>query len=245
MRRFRTLSLPSLLILAGACADTAGEVLAPEVPSYIAVHEGEGAQISLDADDILVQRNGMQVTITLDWEDDQAWDQVSFSLSRGSTKLETDWTLKPYAGNVSQQFSFTETLPQAGSYRYCVEVMAKNKSGKGTPTTTHHARECVDVVAAEVPAAPSELTGWTSRHPSVDSRMIVNLAWRDNSNDETHWQIEGLNISNVVTYGRSGDYVSAQYNFAGVGVTYTIRVRACNANGCSAPSNEITLTTPS
>ena len=146
MQRLRLLPLVGLLALAGACTDKGSEVLAPEDPSFIAFHEGGGSQISLDANDLLVQINGLQVTLTVDWEDDQAWDLVSFDLSQGNTKLNVEWNLAPYAGgNGSRQFSFTETLPQAGNYRYCVEAMAKNKSGKGTPTTTHHARECVDV----------------------------------------------------------------------------------------------------
>lgn len=234
MQTQRTLPLLGLLALAAACADSAPGVLAPEAPSYVAAHEGAGSLVSLDANDLQVRSSGLLVTLRVDWEDDQAWEMVSFSLFRGSTELDVDWTLRPYpGGNVSRQLSHAETLPGAGSYRYCVEVMAKNRSGRGTPTTTHHAGECIDVTVGTGPGSGRIVFGsgrdgnmelyvmrpdgtdqvrltrndWYDSDPawSPDRSRIVFTSWRDGNNEIYVMNADGSGQTRLTSHPGSDD----------------------------------------
>jgi hypothetical protein len=92
------------------------------------------------------------------------------------------------------------------------------------------------------PVAPSNLTA------TAVSTTQINLSWQDNSGDETGFRIErktgtsgnyaqiATTNANVITYSDSGLSPST---------TYYYRVRAYNANGDSAYSNEASATTQS
>jgi hypothetical protein len=100
-----------------------------------------------------------------------------------------------------------------------------------TPTT----------VPPAVPAAPSSLTA------TAISRTRVDLAWTDNSGNETGFRIErarnGGAFSLIATTGAN---VTAYSNTAGLqgNKTYSYRVRAFNGAGSSAWSNTASATTP-
>ena len=84
-----------------------------------------------------------------------------------------------------------------------------------------------------VPASPSGLTA------TAASASRINLAWKDNSTNETGFKIErsldGASFTQIATVGAS---VTTYANTGlAAGTTYFYRVRATNANGDSAYSN--------
>ena len=92
-----------------------------------------------------------------------------------------------------------------------------------------------------VPAAPSGLSA------TAISRNQINLAWTDNSSNETGFQIErsraGGAFSLIATTAANA---TAYSNTSGLtpNKTYSYRVRAINAAGSSAYSNTASATTP-
>jgi hypothetical protein len=96
------------------------------------------------------------------------------------------------------------------------------------------------VVAA--PSAPSSLV--TTQVASGN----INLAWTDNSNNESGFKIErcqGTSCSNFVEIAQVGSGVTT-YSNTGLtsGTSYSYRVRAYNSSGNSSYSNTVTATTP-
>ncbi len=91
-----------------------------------------------------------------------------------------------------------------------------------------------------VPAAPSNLTA------TGTSATVIRLNWTDNSNNETEFRIEQKVNGNFLDIG-SAAANSTQINVTGfgAGVSATFRVRARNAAGNSAYSNEASGTTNS
>ncbi|HET9210745.1 MAG TPA: fibronectin type III domain-containing protein [Thermoanaerobaculia bacterium] len=90
-----------------------------------------------------------------------------------------------------------------------------------------------------VPAAPSRLQA------TAVSSTEIDLTWRDNSNNETGFLVEALIGGTFQQIGT----VSANATRAGIvnltpQTSYTFRVRAVNGNLASAPSNQVTATTP-
>ena len=91
-----------------------------------------------------------------------------------------------------------------------------------------------------LPAAPTGLT------VSTPSTTQINLLWTDNSSNETGFKIErktgaGGTYAQIATVGAS----VTSYSNTGLtpGTTYFYRVRATNASGDSAYSNEASTTT--
>jgi hypothetical protein len=109
-----------------------------------------------------------------------------------------------------------------------------------------------------VPLAPTDLRGSISGVSFTGSQcggagcVALLLYWRVHSHNATDHRIEGIEgiggNPSVVRRGiqstQSGPVGYYENPNAQKGRTYVIRVRSCNANGCSAPSNEITVTTP-
>lgn len=89
------------------------------------------------------------------------------------------------------------------------------------------------------PAAPSNLTA------TAISSTAIELAWRDNSNNEDEFVFEEREAGgNFVEIG-SDEANSTDASVVGLrpGTTYTYRMRARNAHGLSAYSNEASATT--
>lgn len=92
-----------------------------------------------------------------------------------------------------------------------------------------------------VPAAPGNLTG------TAVSSSEVDLSWTDNSGDEDSFVLErkgptkNSSYSVIATLGAN----VASYRDTGLSgnSSYTYRVKACNATGCSDYSNEATVKT--
>ena len=91
------------------------------------------------------------------------------------------------------------------------------------------------------PAAPSNLSA------TAISKTEIDISWTDNATDETGFKIErsDRNNANFVQIATVGANVTS---FSDTGLkkntTYYYRVRATNANGDSAYSNEASATTP-
>lgn len=92
---------------------------------------------------------------------------------------------------------------------------------------------------ATIPAAPSGLA----------ATLVTNqphLTWSDNSTDEDTFSIERKTGAGAFAEIATETFNIEQYHDMAVvaGTTYTYRVMARNAAGMSAPSNEISITTP-
>jgi hypothetical protein len=91
-----------------------------------------------------------------------------------------------------------------------------------------------------LPAAPTSLTA------TAASTTQINLTWTDNSTNETEFRVEAkaLGAAAFQDIGSApANSTSAQITNLAVATQYTFRVRARNANGDSAYSNEATATT--
>jgi hypothetical protein len=91
------------------------------------------------------------------------------------------------------------------------------------------------------PDAPTNLTG-TAYPPGK-----VDLAWTDNASDETEYRVERkleseVSFTQIATL--AADATSHTDDNVEKGLSYVYRVLACNAQGCSDPSNEVTVQVP-
>lgn len=93
------------------------------------------------------------------------------------------------------------------------------------------------------PAAPSNLTA------TAVSSSQINLAWKDNSSDETSFSVERANnssfTSNLVTYSVSANGTAFSVTGLARNTIYYFRVHAVNASGSSASSNTASARTKS
>jgi hypothetical protein len=122
------------------------------------------------------------------------------------------------------------------STTYFFRVRAVN-SGGTSPSWSNVAS--ATTLAENQPAAPTDL-----RAVAVSSSRIV-LEWRDNSVNETRFEIQR---STGGAFERVGLAKANSQRFTDNGLrrstTYTYRVRACNGELCSPFSNTATATTP-
>ena len=152
-----------------------------------------------------------------------------------------------HAFNENQRFnslSFTRvagglnvTAPANGNLAPPGDYMLFLINGNGVPSVA----KIVRVGAAGVPAAPSNLTAVAA------SSTQVNLTWRDNSANETGFRIErrtGTTGAYGVIATVAANVTSYQDPGRSPGTQYFYRVRAINAAGASAYSNEASVTTP-
>jgi phosphodiesterase/alkaline phosphatase D-like protein len=109
------------------------------------------------------------------------------------------------------------------------------------PTFAFANATLTSITPANLPAAPSGLTATTA------SASQINLAWTDNSNNETGFKIDQATNSTFTT-GLTTVTVGANvttYNATGLlaNTTYYYRVRATNGNGDSANTSTANATT--
>ncbi|MCA1628325.1 MAG: fibronectin type III domain-containing protein, partial [Acidobacteria bacterium] len=131
--------------------------------------------------------------------------------------------------------TYQDTTGLASGIQYFYRVRAYNAVGN-----SGYSNEAGATTADTVPASPSGLTG------SAASSSQVNLAWADNSTNETGFKIERKTgaagtfaqiatvSANVTTYSDTGLSATTQYIY---------RVRAYNTVGDSGYSNEANATT--
>jgi hypothetical protein len=89
------------------------------------------------------------------------------------------------------------------------------------------------------PAAPSQLQATAVASDEID------LTWHDNSNNETGFAIDSIINGTFQQIGTVGPNVTAaRVTQLSPQTAYTFRVRALNGTTASAPSNQVTATTP-
>jgi hypothetical protein len=170
--------------------------------------------------------------IDLSWTDNSN-NETGFKIERKTGSAGTYAQIATVGANVT---SFSNPGLSA-STTYYYRVRANNSAGDSA-----YSNEAYATTAAGIPAAPSGLTA------SAVSSSQINLAWTDNSSNETGFKIErktgsGGTYAQIATVGVN----VASYSNTGLSATttYYYRVRSYNASGDSAYSNEAYATTPS
>jgi hypothetical protein len=147
------------------------------------------------------------------------------------------------SGSLDATISYT--VETAGTFRLVVEGVGKGDLATGYSDYGSLGEYIVSGIivsagTAQPPAAPSNLI------PTAVSSSQINLAWADNSNDET-----GFVIERAVGGGAWGLLASVGANvtsFANTGLSastgYQYRVKAGNAAGASAYATSSPVTTP-
>lgn len=133
--------------------------------------------------------------------------------------------------STTEQFQTTTTL-SPGTYFIGVSAFTA-----GSPYTLNAL--CVGCApAATGPTAPSNLTA------TATSSSVIRLNWNDNSNNETEFRIE-QKVGNSFSDLGAASANATTINITGfsAGQTGTFRVRARNATGDSAYTNEASATT--
>jgi hypothetical protein len=127
-------------------------------------------------------------------------------------------------------------LQPASTYTY--RVIAFDAAGNGSPASN----EVSATTLAALPTAPSSLAA------TAFSRSQINLAWSDNSNNETGFTIERCQGSTCTNFLRIASVVANVRLYSdsagpSSNTTYRYRVCAYNAGGKSAYSNIARATT--
>jgi predicted phage tail protein len=168
--------------------------------------------------------------INLAWTDNSN-NETGFKVER-RTSASGDWTL--IATRATNVVSYQDTGLADGSIYY-YRVRATNAGGDSANTSVMSA-----TTLAIAPAAPTELTA------TAVSSSQINLAWKDNSSNETGfkvdrstsatgpWKLIATKTANVVSYQNTG---------LTAGRTYYYRVRAINAIGQSVNTRVMSATT--
>ncbi|MEO6194457.1 MAG: fibronectin type III domain-containing protein [Thermoanaerobaculia bacterium] len=134
------------------------------------------------------------------------------------------------AGGNDARISFQ--LDRNGNWAVAAGSFSPHETGPYTLTLTCSGQQ------ATPPAAPTNLQA------TAVSSNEIDLSWHDNSSDETGFIIEAIINGSFQQIGTvNGNVTAAQIVNLTPQTSYTFRVRARNANGTSAPSNQVTATT--
>ncbi len=123
------------------------------------------------------------------------------------------------------------------NYTVAANLTASPRAGTlGVATETF----TVNQAAGTVPTAPANLAASASTGE-------VGLSWDDNATDETEYRVQRKLVADP-SFALIGtlavDATAHTDEDVVVATTYLYRVLACNVAGCSAPSNEVTVTVP-
>ena len=169
--------------------------------------------------------------INLSWTDNSS-NESGFKIERKTGSGGTYAQIATVGAGVT---SYNDTgLSESTAYYY--RIRATNGSGDSA-----YSNEANATTPASPAAAPSGLTA------TAVSSSQINLTWSDNSSNETGFKIErktgsGGTYTQIATVG--ANVVSYSSTGLAPNTTYFFRVRATNAGGDSAYSNEANATTP-
>ena len=173
---------------------------------------------------------GSQVTLT--------WDPVVDGRSSDViAEVGTGPGLSNLAQGVSIGMAGSFVTPNVPAGHYYLRARAVGAGGAGAPTND------VEVVVGggSVPSSPLELVGL------VDGDHSVLLTWRARAGGEApaRFVLEAGTQTGAANLGTITLPVGTQFDSPPVpSGTYYVRLRAGNANGVSAPSNEVRLVVP-
>jgi hypothetical protein len=172
--------------------------------------------------------------INLNWTDNSD-NETGFRIERCTGDgCNTFAQIATVGANVT---SYSNTgLSASTTYKY--RVRAYNSGGDSAYSNV---ADATTQAAPVLPAAPTGLTA------TAVSRSQINLAWADNSNNETGFKIErckGSTCTNFAQIATVGANVTTYSNKNLTrNTTYRYRVRAYNATGNSGYSNIVSATT--
>jgi len=175
--------------------------------------------------------NGL--SINLSWTDNST-DETGFKLER---KTGSGGTYAEITSSIAiNATSYADNGLTAGT-TYFYRLRSYNAAGNSSYTTE------VSATIVTAPTAPSGLSATAS------GSTTINLAWTDNSSNETGFKIErktgsGGTYAEIVSNQAAN---STSYSNTGLtaGTTYYYRIRSYNAAGNSSYSTEIAATTTS
>jgi hypothetical protein len=178
---------------------------------------------------------GSSSQINLAWTDNSS-NETGFKIERCTGTGCSDFAQIATVGANVTTYQNTG-LTADTTYRY--QVRAYNAGGDSDYSNV---AEAAILAPPPLPNAPSNLRA------TAVSRSQINLAWTDNSSNESGFKIErckGANCTNFSQIATVGETVTT-YSNTGLArnTTYKYRVRAYNQTGNSGYSNVATATTP-
>lgn len=169
-----------------------------------------------------------QTQIRLDWTD-ASNNETGFKIERS-----TDGTNFQSVGMVAMNVLIFTDSGLTANTAYTYRVKATNAGGDSAPSPTASA-----TTLPNPPTAPANLLA------NALSGTAVQLAWVDNSNNESGFSVERRTGAGMFAEIARPMANATSHQDTGLtpGVSYTYRVRAFNAGGNSAFTNEATVTT--
>lgn len=173
--------------------------------------------------------------VSLAWTDNSN-NESGFKIERATNSAFTAG-LTSVATTAAAATTYTD-ITALGGTTYFYRVRATNAAGDSANSNT---------ATVTTPSAPNAPTGLSA---TAASATTVNLAWTDNSSNETGFKVERATNSTFTTGLASltttaANAASYTDTSAVAGTTYFYRVRSTNTQGDSANSNTATVTTPS
>lgn len=171
--------------------------------------------------------------VDVSWLDNSS-TETGFEVER-RTVVDGTWALVTTCQAGATSYHDSSLAPSTG---YVYRVRAVNAIVGWSAFTSEVTVTTQSLVA--IPAAPSNLTAATV------SPFDIDLAWTDNSSDETEFQVERRKANNgsweLVATTQAG-VTSLRNGSLWSGTAYVYRVRAVNSAGGSSFTNEATATT--
>lgn len=175
--------------------------------------------------------------------------QQAVAVTASTNYTLTAWILGK--GTIGAKSGSTVLNSQGGTYSSWTQVTVTFNSGSATSVTLYGAYNAGtgrfddfaldEETTATVPAAPSSLTA------TANGTSAINLAWADNSTDETGFKLERKTGSGGTYAEITGSIAANATTYSNTGLTanttYYYRLRAYNAAGNSTYSNEVSATT--
>lgn len=199
------------------------------------------AAVTVNAPSNLVASSSSTTQINLVWQDNST-NELGFKVERSSDGVAYT-QIAQIGANVT---SFTSTgLTPSTTYYYRVRAFAQQGRKVIHSTYSNVAAATTDSVVL-LPAAPSNLAT-TLVYPTATSTVpVVSVTWQDNADNEATYHVERSTngasfVQRNILSANANEYTDSSVSSGNV---YTYRVRACNAGGCSAYSNEASATLP-